>query len=340
MAVKFRDYYETLGVSRTATTDEIKKAYRKLARKHHPDVNPGDKASEEQFKAINEAQAVLTDPEKRKRYDQLGADWQNGSDFTPPPGWEYNNINPDDLNDLFQGAGGAYDFSDFFTSFFGGRRSSRGGAGFAMKGRDIEAEIRLTLSELHRGGNRSIAIDSTETCHKCAGTGINENKPCTACGGRRQTPRRKTLEVRIPLGVREGSVIRLAGQGGPGSGKALAGDLFLKVRIQPDPVFSIIGNDDVMMDLPVAPWEAVLGAKVTVSTLEGSVDLSVPANSRAGQKLRLRGQGISRRDGGRGDLFVRLKIVVPTHSSPEERELLQKLASLSAFNPRQDDGGR
>jgi len=167
MAVKFRDYYEVLGVPKTATADEIKKAYRKLARKNHPDVNPGDKSAEEKFKDINEAYEVLSDADKRKRYDQLGPNWKAGVDFTPPPGWEGARVEFGDLGDLFGGAQGSSGFSDFFESLFGGRRGARGGAGFRMRGQDVEAEIVLKLEEAHRGVTRGISFQAVEPCPDC-----------------------------------------------------------------------------------------------------------------------------------------------------------------------------
>jgi DnaJ-class molecular chaperone len=314
MAVKFRDYYDVLGLARTATDDEIKKAYRTLARKYHPDVNPGDKTAEEKFKELNEAYAVLSDPEKRKRYDQLGANWKTGSDFTPPPGWEYAQGNYEDLGDIFGAAGagrGATGFSDFFESLFGARRSTRAGPGpgFAMRGADIEAEIVLTLEEAHRGVTRSITLQSP--------TGP------------------KTLDVTIPAGVREGSVIRLAGQGMPGTGNAQAGDLLLHVRLRPHPLFTVVGESDIQIELPVAPWEAALGARVTVPTLDGSVEMTIPAGSQGGQQLRLRDQGLRQRQGGRGAEYVRLRIVNPPGLTESEKELYEKLAKVSRFNARE-----
>jgi curved DNA-binding protein len=311
MAVKFRDYYDVLGIARTATEDEIKKAYRTLARKYHPDINPGDKTAEEKFKELNEAYTVLSDPEKRQRYNRLGADWKAGSDFTPPPGWEQAQGQYEDLGDLFGAAGsgrGATGFSDFFEALFGAR-GGRAGAGFALRGADIEAEIPLTLEEAHRGITRSITLHGPETP--------------------------KTLEVTIPAGVREGSMIRLAGQGQLGMGNAPAGDLLLRVRLEPHPLFRIVGDDNVQIDLPVAPWEAALGARVSVPTLDGSVEMAIPAGTQGGQRLRLRGQGIMRRRGGRGDEYVRLKIVIPPQLTEAEKDLFAKLAATSRFNARE-----
>jgi DnaJ-class molecular chaperone len=334
MAVQFRDYYEVLGVPKTATEDAIKQAYRKLARKYHPDLNPGDKSAEEKFKEINEAYEVLSDADKRKRYDQLGQNWKAGQDFRPPPEWEGAHVEYGDLGDLFGGGRGQSGFSDFFESLFGGRRSARGGAGFAMRGQDIEAEIPLTLEEAHRGVKRSITLQSVETCPDCKGSGVKAGKTCPTCRGAGVIPRPKSLEVTIPAGVRDGSVIRLAGQGEPGTNGASTGDLLLHVRIRPHRLFAIAGDDDVQIELPVAPWEAALGAKVMAPTLDGPVEMKIPAGAQGGQRLRLRGQGLNRRGGGRGDEYVKIKIVIPPTLAPQEKELLEKLAAESRFNAR------
>lgn len=338
MSVKFRDYYEVLGVARTASEDEIKKAYRKLARKYHPDVNPNDKTAEEKFKELNEAYEVLSDPEKRRRYDQLGANWKAGADFTPPPGWENVRVEYGDFGDIFSGLGGgrgAGGFSDFFETLFGGARRGRGGAGFAMRGEDIEAEIELTLEDAHRGATRKVTLRTTVPCPACNGSGVKDNQPCAACRGAGMVSQPKTLDVDIPAGVQEGSVIRLAGQGDAGSGNAPAGDLLLRVRLRPHPLFAIKGEGDLQIELPVAPWEAALGAKVNVPTLDGSVEMTIPAGAQGGQQLRLRGQGMNRRRGGRGDQYVRLKIVIPPRLTGREKELFEKLAAESRFDARE-----
>jgi DnaJ-class molecular chaperone len=349
MATKFRDYYEVLGVPRTATPAEIKKAYRKLARKHHPDVNPDDPGAAERFKEINEAYEVLSDPEKRKRYDSLGQNWRAGADFTPPPDWERGRPfeggrvefgDLDGFGDLFGGrrAGG---FSDFFESLFSDRRSPRGGQGFSMRGSDLEFELPLSLEEAHRGGTRVVAVPVTETCPTCGGSGEKDGKTCPECRGSGVVRRPRSLEVTIPAGVREGTVIRLAGQGEPGTGRSAtggaappAGDLSLRVRLRPHPLFTLVGEDDIEIELPVAPWEAALGAKVRVPTLDGSAELTIPPGTQGGRRLRLRGQGLNRRGGGRGDEYVRLRIVIPPSLSPQERELFEELARVSRFDAR------
>jgi curved DNA-binding protein len=335
MAVNFRDYYNVLGIAKTATEDEIKTAYRKLARKYHPDVNPGDKTAEGKFKEINEAYEVLSDTDKRKRYDQLGANWKAGEEFRPPPGWEGAQGGFGDFGDAF-GGGGRGGFSDFFESLFGGRRSARGGSGFVMRGQDAEAEIGLTLEEAHRGGKRNIALQVSETCPNCSGRGSKDGKtPCPTCRGAGVVRRPKSLEVTIPPGVRDGSVIRLAGQGEAGENGAASGDLLLHVRIEPHPLFTIVGESDVQTELPVAPWEAALGARVPVPTLDGPVELKIPPGAQGGQRLRLRGRGLNQRGGGRGDEYVKLKIVIPPKLADKEKELFEKLAAESRFNARE-----
>jgi DnaJ-class molecular chaperone len=307
MAVKYKDYYEILGVSRSATQDQIKTTFRKLARKYHPDVNPGDKNAEEKFKEINEAYEVLSDQKKRELYDRLGPNWKSGAEFTPPPGWENIRI---DFGDFGFGPGSAGGFSDFFEMLFGdalgrGRRTARGGPStWTMPGSDVELELPLSLEEAHRGGTRRVTL-----------------------------PSGRSLEVKIPPGVRDGSLIRLTGQGDTSVGRGRPGDLYLRVKLQPHPLFQVSG-EDITVDAPITPWEAVLGITLRVPTLEGTADVMIPPNSQGGQRLRLRGQGLTRRTGGRGDQFVRLKVVVPTDPTPAERRLFEQLARESQFNPR------
>ena len=345
MAVAYKDYYEILQVPRTATADEIKKSYRKLARKYHPDLNPGDTDSSVNFRDVQEAYEVLSDEDKRRRYDRLGADWKGGDQFRPPPDWQGESVDFGGSGDFgdFGSANGTHGFggfSDFFETLFRGQRGSRGGGGFRggeafrMRGRDLEAEALITLEEAHHGTRRSLSLEIEEPCPDCGGAGTKDGQPCRACRGRGTRPGRKTLDVKIPAGVRDGAVLRLAGQGEPGSGGGPPGDVLIHVRIEPHSRFKIEGVDNLVVELPVAPWEAVLGASVPVDTLDGRVELTIPAGSQTGRRLRLRGQGMRRRDGGRGDLYVRLKVVVPTNPSPEERRLFQELATASTFNPR------
>lgn len=292
MAVGYKDYYAALGVPRGATLDEIKAAYRKLARQYHPDVNPGDRKAEEKFKDISEAYEVLSDPEKRRRYDELGPDWQAPP---PPPGTGRGRTEYGEFGD----------FSDFFESLFGGERR-RGGEGFTFsaRGADVEAETPVTLEEAHRGARRVVDLPTGP------------------------------LEVNIPAGARDGSVIRVRGAGEPGIGKGPPGDLYVRVRLQPHPRFTPAGGDDIEIELPVAPWEAALGASVRVPTLDGQVQMNIPPGSQGGQRLRLKGQGLTRRGGGRGDQYVRLRMVLPEKLTDRQRELLAQLAAESRFDPR------
>jgi len=345
MAAKTKDYYEVLGVKRGASDDEIKKAYRKLARKFHPDLNPGDKSAEEQFKRLQEAYDVLSEAEDRKLYDQYGDNWRavKAGAGVPPPGWEGAGRTTAgaggpppggfDFGDFdfsgFQGAGG-FDFGDLFgragrSAGTRGRRSSRG--------QDVEAELELSLEEAHRGGRRTLQMQVAEVCPTCNGAGIKDNQPCPTCGGAGQVLRPKTIEVNIPAGVREGSTIRLAGQGGAGLNGTQPGDLYLHIRLRPHQVFTVRG-DDLEVEWPIAPWEAALGAKVEAPTIDGKVELKVPPGAQSGQRLRLRGQGLNKRKGGRGDEYARLKVVLPKEISDEERRLFEELKRVSRFDPR------
>jgi len=340
---KTRDYYEILGVKRDASEDEIKKAYRKLARKFHPDLNPGDKAAEEQFKLVQEAYDVLSDAENRKLFDQYGENWRAvkaGGGAPPPPGWQGTRTTGGGPRE------GGFDFSDFdFGSF---RTGGGGGGGFDVfdelfgragrsrrpsRGQDVEAELELSLEDAHRGGRHTLQIQVAEICPTCNGTGTKDGKPCPTCGGSGQVLRPRALEVNIPPGVRDGSTIRLAGQGGAGANGTPPGDLYLHIRLRPHPVFTLRG-DDLEVELPIAPWEAVLGSKVEAPTIDGKVELTIPAGAQSGQRLRLRGQGMNRRKGGRGDQFVRVKVTVPKEVSPDERRLYEELRSKSRFKPR------
>ncbi len=338
MAVKYKDYYEILGVDRSSSKEEIRKTYRKLARKYHPDVNQGDKTAEEKFKEIQEAYAVLSNPEKRQRYDQLGSNWEQGAEFTPPPGWERAHVNfgnAQESGDIFGDAGG---FSDFFQSFFGGLGFEQAGRSprrsTSSRGGDVEAEIELTLEDVHRGARPTIAVKIGEVCTRCGGRGTRKLAPCPACGGTGQTVTRKKMTVRIPAGMREGSVLKLAGKGTRRTPNGPAGDLYLKIKVRRHPALEIVGTNDLQVEVPIAPWEAALGAKVEVPTLDGSVEMTVPPGTQGGARLRLRGQGLTIREGGRGDLFVRVRIGIPAHLSSEETELLKRWAQVSQFNPR------
>lgn len=319
--MKYRDYYKTLGVKRDADAATIKKAYRKLAREFHPDVNKGADA-EARFKEVSEAYEVLGDEEKRRRYDALGSNWKANQDFTPPPGWEGIRFETGGAGP--EGFGG---FSDFFDLFFGqgfadgfpggGRTQGRSfrtrtrtgaRAQRPARGGDVEAELEVTLEEAFHGTRKSLRLQTPEG------------------------PR--SYEVRIPAGVKEGSRIRLSGQGGSGHGGGPGGDLFLMVRLQPHPLFSVVADHDLETTISVSPWEAALGATVEVQTLGGPASLKLAPGSQSGQRLRLRGKGLPKGRGEFGDLFVRIRIVVPQQLSEREQQLFEQLREESAFRPR------
>jgi curved DNA-binding protein len=324
VAVKYQDYYETLGVPRNASQEDIQRAYRKLARKYHPDINK-NKDAEERFKRVGEAYEVLKDPEKRRRYDALGENWQAGQDFTPPPGWDFR-------SDGGFGRGFRFDFgdlgggfSDFFESLFGGsaggfERTFRGGGGRTSLGEDQEAELTISLEDAYRGGRRTISLESRE--------------PSAAGSFRRST---RNLEVAIPAGVTDGRRLRLRGQGGGGTSfrsarGATPGDLYITIRLAPDPKFRVSGKN-LETDVPVTPSEAALGAEIEVPTVEGRAKIRIPAGIRANQKIRIKGKGLGR-GSEKGDLYAVIRVEVPKKVSARERELYEELARVSTHKPR------
>jgi curved DNA-binding protein len=322
MAVQYKDYYESLGVTRTASEAEIKKAFRKLAREYHPDVAKDKKKAEEKFKEINEAYEVLSDPTKRKKYDELGANWKQGADFRPPPGWEqfaggggrgFSGGRPSGQN--FEYEFGGTGFSDFFEQIFGARGRGAGVRGrngyaeeeYAERGRDIEGDIMVTLEEVARGSVRSVTV--------------------------RHEGRAQTYQVKIPAGVTEGQRLRVAGRGEAGAGGGEAGDLYLRVRLAKHPDFEV-DEHNLIYEAELAPWEAVLGGNISVPTLDGQVNIKIPPGTQGGQKLRVRGRGLALHGGGNGDLIVVARIEVPQKVTDAERKLWEQLASESKFNPR------
>ncbi len=306
--MEYKDYYKTLGVACTATDDELKRAYRKLARKYHPDVSKEPKA-EEKFKEVQEAYEVLKDKEKRNAYDHLGANWKEGQEFRPPPGF-------DGFSGFHQGAGGmgGMDFSDFFASMFGGgqtggdpfgRRQARGGGHTAAaRGRDEQARIAITLEEAFHGGSHTVSLQGND---------------------------QRTLKINIPAGIQSGQKLRLTGQGAPGMG-GRNGDLYIEIDIRPHQTFTL-QDKNIYLKLPITPWEAALGAKIKVPTLAGSVEMKIAPNSQSGQKLRLKGRGMPAKTGA-GDQYIELQIMVPPAKSDADRELYEKMAQQMAFNPR------
>ncbi len=340
--MKFKDYYQTLGVARDAPADDIKRAYRKLARKYHPDLSK-EADAEARFKELGEANEVLKDPEKRAAYDQAGSQWERqrqhagqggraDSDFEPPPGWdagfEFSGRGDD-------GSGGAQDHSDFFEALFG--RAARGSAGagsgsgarrpqMRMPGQDHHAKVLIDLEDAYRGAQRSISL----------------RMPALDAEGRGVMQERQ-LDVNIPKGIREGQHLRLAGQGGPGLGEGPAGDLFLEIAFNPHPIYRVDGRD-VYFDLPVAPWEAALGVALSAPTPQGAVELTIPPGSQAGRKLRLKGRGLPGNGAGNGtgtgtgtpagDLYAVLTIALPKADTDAAKAAYRAMADAFDFKPR------
>ncbi len=319
--MEYKDYYDIMGVSRDASQEDIKKAYRRLARKYHPDVSSEPEA-EARFKEIGEAYEVLKDPEKRAAYDKLGRNWQQGDEFRPPPDWEADFRARGPAGGEFHEFSDLGEFSDFFESLFGAGARGRGAGqrrqSFKRKGSDTSAEVEVTLPEAYKGTTRTLSLQRVE--HDASG---------------RPSRRTQQLNVRIPAGVTSGQQIRLAGQGEPGLGGGEAGDLFLRVRLAEHPWFTAEGRD-VHVELPVAPWEAALGESVRVPTLGGPVDMKLPKASQSGHSLRLKGRGLPGEPPG--DQHVRLKIVTPPASTPELESLYRQLAQASSFEPRRSMG--
>jgi curved DNA-binding protein len=315
MAVQFRDYYETLGVSRTATQDELRTAFRKLARKYHPDVATDKKAGEERFKEINEAYEVLSDPEKRAKYDQLGPNWRQGQDFHGQDAARQGGAGSQRTEFHFDGTG----FSDFFEAMFG-RRGSFGEHQFSEAG---GARVESDPSALYPMDVESDFVVSLEDALKGATRQIRLQRLTPGAS----SPKIETLNVKIPPGIQEGQRIRLAGQGENG------GDLFLNVHLERHPDFRVQGTD-LHSDLEITPWEAVLGTKITIPTLSGHAKLNIPPGTQNGQKFRLANLGLPGKNGARGKLYVTIRIQTPAEINEPERELWKQLASTSNFNPR------
>lgn len=326
--MEYKDYYKTLGVDKNASDKEIKSAFRKMARKHHPDVNPNDPNAEAQFKEINEAYEVLGDPDKRKKYDQLGSNWQrwqqaggqpgdfNWGQWTTGPGGQQVHVryaSPEDLGDLFGGGGGS-PFSDFFTTIFGGMGRGAQTNGFgtnnfatngfgyqtqSRRGQDLEYEVEISLAEAYHGTTRLLNKD-----------------------GRR-------LEVKIPAGAKTDTKVRVRGEGGSGVSGGETGHLYLKVNVASDPRFERKGHD-LYTTVPVDLYTAILGGEINVPTLSGEVKLKIPAGSQNGQKFRLRGKGMPllKKHGEYGDLYTQLNVLLPKNLSSQQREHFEVLKQL------------
>lgn len=297
--MEFKDYYQILGVSKTATDDEIKKQYRRLARKYHPDVSK-EQGAEEKFKTMKEAYEVLKDPEKRKAYDQMGSGYQSGDSFNAPPGWEYQSTGHSQQHHS------QADFSDFFESLFGQQRGgSRHHQHFKQEGEDQHAKITITLGEAFRGAEKQISLS--------------------------QHGATRTLNVKIPAGIMSGQQIRLSGQGGAGVNGGKNGDLYLEISIHKHPQYTV-DKKDIFLNLPITPWEAALGEKIEVPTLGGTIAFTLPQHSQTGQKIRLKGRGLPGNPGG--DQYVTLAIYIPEPKTAEQKALYEKMKAEMPFNPR------
>ena len=323
-----KDYYSILGVKRDASEQEIKRAYRRLARKHHPDVNPGDKSAEARFKEINEAYEVLSDKEKRQKYDQFGDRWQYADQFAKAGGqrtpfWGFS-----------QGGAQTFHFEEgdldslFGDLLQGSRPGTYSRRGRPRHGRDMEYPVEVTLEEAYQGTSRTLSLETEEPCPGCGGTGRIQNMPCSACRGSGMAPRLKRLEVKIPPGVKDGSRVRIAGKGEPGYARAKAGDLYLVTSIKPHRLFERKG-DDLHVEVAVPLTVALLGGEVQVPTPKGKLALTIPPETQNGRAFRLTGQGIPHLgNSSQGDLLARVKVVLPTKLSKEEKKLFEQLGQL------------
>jgi len=314
--MEYKDYYKVLGVSKSASAEDIKKAFRKLARRYHPDVNPGDQKSEEKFKEINEAYEVLSDVTKRRKYDTLGPNWQEQFGYPSGAGGRTTNFRSSSMN--YNSAG----FSDFFEALFGRPTTST-----RKTGEDIEQRVEVTFQEAYSGGMRTFNIQSTEACPVCRGTRLVAGKPCTNCNGLGTLARSKRIQVKIPAGVDNGSKIRVAGEGQPGSGGGPRGDLFLVISVKPDPLFERRG-DDLYSDIDVDLVTAILGGEVAVTIPDGrKLVLTVPPETQNGRLFRLANKGMPHLRGeGNGNFFARVKVVLPMGLNEDERGLFEQLA--------------
>lgn len=330
--MKFIDYYEVLGVTKSATDKEIKNAYRKLARQHHPDLHQGGdrKEAEEKFKKINEAYEVLGDSENRKKYDMLGQNWRGGQEFQPPPGGtSYQTYHMDGMDD--------FGFSDFFSSIFGQEFSQQraGNAGRyqtrqpgKQPGEDAEVEISLTIEELMVGLEKEIQISLPTVCSTCEGRRFAGNGICPACGGMGVMEEAKKLKVKIPNKTYPGTVLRLKGLGGKGLRGGLAGDLYLHVQAKSHPKWQVVDQINIEGELFIYPEQAVLGDTVSVATPDGTLEMKIQPGIRSGQKLRLKGRGFKGKDGALGDLYIKVYIDIPGNQTSEEIELYEKISAL------------
>lgn len=343
MAIQFKDYYHILGVRRSASEDEIRKAFRQLARLYHPDVTGNDVAAEDKFKELNEAYEVLGDAAKRKKYDDLGDSWKAGADFMPP-GFE--NFNPSTGSGSAQFTFRGTQFSDFFEQLFGNNAQFQNEfktdriydplpqpeefePDNLERGGDLEADILVTLEEAAKGAVRPISLKRGVLCDKCFGVGNVNGHQCFNCNGSGQAVRTETYQVKIPAGIRPGHTLRVQGKGDNGEDGGTPGDLYLKVRFAKHHEFRF-EKGMLYYDLEVTPWEAVVGTSATIPTLNGRVNIKIPPGTQSGHKLRVRGRGLPKMGGGQDDLVAVVRLQVPANMTPEQRELCRKLAGQAA----------
>ena len=322
--MKFQDYYQVLGVAREATKDEIRAAHRKLAMQWHPDRHPEEKRqdAETKFKEISEAYEVLSDPEKRARYDKFGQDWEHGQEFQAPPGQR--TMSREEFEEMLGGAGG---FSDFFRGMFGDQfradfRDTQGRhARYRHRGADARAELKLPVGDAIRGGTSAFVVPARTACPRCGGVGFVGDHVCPTCAGIGKVVEQKTVELKIPEDVHDGQVLRMRGLGEPGEEGGEEGDLYLKLRLASDDAY-LLRDGHVEAEVPLAPWETLSGVKVEVRTGTGTAVVTIPPDTVAGTRLRLKGQGLSDGQGSRGDLYIRVRNAVPEDLSERQRELL------------------
>ncbi|MDD4874508.1 MAG: J domain-containing protein [Dehalococcoidales bacterium] len=326
-----KDYYSILGVNRNAGDKDIKQAFRKLARKYHPDVNPGDKSSEEKFKQVSEAYEVLSDKDKRQKYDQFGNQWQYADQFSQAGG-QSTGYRSYDSGDIFKGGSqsqgfnfGGEDLGSILDDLFKGGRSRR--QTHPRRGQDIESPVEVTLEEAFGGTSRIMSLQNEGACTTCGGSGRIQNAICPVCQGSGRVLRTKRIDVKIPAGVKTGSRIKIAGKGGEGHGGA-NGDLYLSITVKPHPLFERKDNDlYVGIDIPLTT--AILGGEVKVPTLKGNLALKIPPETQNGRIFRLTGQGMPQL--GKtvyGDIKAKVNVVLPSHLSEEEKGLFRKLNTL------------
>jgi len=347
--MEYKDYYKILGVQKKVNDATIKKAFRKLARKYHPDFNKGNPTAESKFKEVNEAYQVLSDPEKRRKYDQLGSNWNKYKDFSTHQG----PFNYTTFRSGAQPGGGFQDFSkgkssgfsDFFKTFFGGfdlfggaedafssRHTPRPGA--RRRTSDMNAEIEISIVEAMKGAHKQLTINRETLCPQCHGKRMISGAPCQTCYGKGVLIQPENIDVKIPAGMQNGSKLRLRGKGGSPPGSAMRGDLYLKVKIRNDTRFRLEGRN-IYCEIPITIYEAVLGAEIEIPTVTGKVKMRIPAETENGKTFRLKGKGLpslGKRDAG--DQIAKIKIVLPKNLSAREKKLFHELAGYRTENPR------